>query len=178
VSQRGIADVLGCSRNTVASVFAAATAAGVGFGEVVDLAADEVRHQLARPTGTTQPKTHVARPAPEQRPTNQRNSGSPNSGTAAFTERDIHLHVHEDEDGCDRLDLQAANYGWLPRQDVGVRRNPVKKQQPCKRRGRRRPPSRRSVVRIKAHKALKRQSRSARTFPVGQPTALPAQQAA
>jgi len=32
VSQRGIADVLGCSRNTVAAVFAAATAAGVGFG--------------------------------------------------------------------------------------------------------------------------------------------------
>ncbi|WP_163784073.1 helix-turn-helix domain-containing protein [Mycolicibacterium doricum] len=32
VSQRGIADVLGCSRNTVASVFAAATAAGVGLG--------------------------------------------------------------------------------------------------------------------------------------------------
>jgi hypothetical protein len=34
VSQRGIADVLGCSRNTVAAVFAAANAAGVGFGEV------------------------------------------------------------------------------------------------------------------------------------------------
>lgn len=46
VSQRGIADVLGCSRNTVASVFAAATAAGVGFGEVADLAAEEVRHRL------------------------------------------------------------------------------------------------------------------------------------
>ncbi|HTX93389.1 MAG TPA: IS21 family transposase [Mycobacterium sp.] len=46
VSQRGIAEVLGCSRNTVASVFAAATAAGVGFGEVADLAADEVRHRL------------------------------------------------------------------------------------------------------------------------------------
>lgn len=46
VSQRGIADVLGCSRNTVAAVFAAATAAGVGFGEVADLAADEVRHLL------------------------------------------------------------------------------------------------------------------------------------
>lgn len=88
------------------------------------------------------------------------------------------LHVHEDEDGCDRLDLQAANHGWLRRQDVGVRRNPVKKQQPCKRRGRRHPPSRRSVARIKAHRALKRQSRSAQTFPVGEPTALPAQQAA
>ena len=39
VSQRGIADVLGCSRNTVAAVFAAASAAGIGFGEVADLAA-------------------------------------------------------------------------------------------------------------------------------------------
>jgi len=37
VSQRGIAEVLGCSRNTVAAVFAAANAAGVGFGEVADL---------------------------------------------------------------------------------------------------------------------------------------------
>ena len=46
VSQRGIADVLGCSRNTVAAVFAAASSAGVGFGEVADLAADEVRHLL------------------------------------------------------------------------------------------------------------------------------------
>ena len=46
VSQRGIADVLGCSRNTVAAVFAAANAAGVGFGEVADLGADEVRHLL------------------------------------------------------------------------------------------------------------------------------------
>jgi len=46
VSQRGIADVLGCSRNTVAAVFAAATAAGVGFGQVADLAADEVRYLL------------------------------------------------------------------------------------------------------------------------------------
>jgi transposase len=46
VSQRGIADVLGCSRNTVAAVFAAANTARVGFGEVADLAADEVRHLL------------------------------------------------------------------------------------------------------------------------------------
>ena len=46
VSQRGIADVLGCSRNTVAAVFAAANPAGIGFGEVADLAADEVRHLL------------------------------------------------------------------------------------------------------------------------------------
>jgi len=46
VSQRGIADVLGCSRNTVAAVFAAASAAGIGFEEVADLGADEVRHRL------------------------------------------------------------------------------------------------------------------------------------
>lgn len=46
VSQRGIADVLGCSRNTVAAVFAAATTAGVGFGEVAELGADEVRKLL------------------------------------------------------------------------------------------------------------------------------------
>jgi transposase len=46
VSQRGIADVLGCSRNTVAAVFAAASSVGVGFGEVADLAADEVRRLL------------------------------------------------------------------------------------------------------------------------------------
>ena len=43
VSQRGIADALGCSRNTVAAVFAAANAAGVGFEQVADLGADEVR---------------------------------------------------------------------------------------------------------------------------------------
>lgn len=46
VSQRGIADALGCSRNTVAAVFAAANAAGVGFGQVEGLAADEVRNLL------------------------------------------------------------------------------------------------------------------------------------
>ncbi|HZJ03936.1 MAG TPA: IS21 family transposase [Nocardioidaceae bacterium] len=46
VSQRGIAEALGCSRNTVAAVFAAANTAGVGFGQVADLAADEVRKLL------------------------------------------------------------------------------------------------------------------------------------
>ena len=46
VSQRGIADVLGCSRNTVAAVFTAANAAGIGFGQVADRGADEVRHLL------------------------------------------------------------------------------------------------------------------------------------
>ncbi|MEB3065762.1 IS21 family transposase [[Mycobacterium] zoologicum] len=46
VSQRGIADALGCSRNTVAAVFAAANTAGVGFGQVADLEAFEVRRLL------------------------------------------------------------------------------------------------------------------------------------
>ncbi len=46
VSQRGIADALGCSRNTVAAVFTAANSAGVGFGQVADLGADEVRTLL------------------------------------------------------------------------------------------------------------------------------------
>src|SRR5574342_459133 len=46
VSQRGIADVLGCSRNTVAAVFAAANTAGLGFEQVADLAVDEVRRLL------------------------------------------------------------------------------------------------------------------------------------
>ena len=49
VSQRGIADVLGCSRNTVAAVFAAANAAGVELEQMADLAADEVRHLLPEP---------------------------------------------------------------------------------------------------------------------------------
>ena len=46
VSQRGIAEAMGCSRNTVAAVFAAANAAGVGFEQVADLGADEVRNML------------------------------------------------------------------------------------------------------------------------------------
>ena len=46
VSQRGIADVMGCSRNTVSAVFTAASKAGIGFEQVADLGADEVRHLL------------------------------------------------------------------------------------------------------------------------------------
>jgi len=46
VSQRGIADVMGCSRNTVSAVFTAADAAGIGFEQVADLGADEVRYLL------------------------------------------------------------------------------------------------------------------------------------
>lgn len=44
VSQRGIAEVLSCSRNTVASVLTAAAAAGIGFDEVAGLGSDEVRN--------------------------------------------------------------------------------------------------------------------------------------
>lgn len=46
VSQRGIADVLGCSRNTVSAAFTAADTAGVSFEQVADLGADEVRRLL------------------------------------------------------------------------------------------------------------------------------------
>jgi transposase len=53
VSQRGIADVLGCSRNTVAAVVTAANAAGVGFEQVADLSPQEVRGMLLpEPTAT------------------------------------------------------------------------------------------------------------------------------
>ena len=37
MSQRGIADVMGCSRNTVSAVFTAADTAGIGFEQVADL---------------------------------------------------------------------------------------------------------------------------------------------
>jgi hypothetical protein len=75
------------------------------------------------------------------------------------------LHVRTGADGLDRLDLEAANTGWLHRQDIDGCRGPVRKASP-NRRGRRHPPSRRSVARIKARRkarAAKRQSRSART---------------
>jgi biotin operon repressor len=60
VSQRGIADVLGCSRNMVAAVFAAATAAGMSFKEVADLGASEVRCRLLPEPG--QPDSDRVRP--------------------------------------------------------------------------------------------------------------------
>lgn len=83
------------------------------------------------------------------------------------------LHVRTGADGLDRLDLQAANDGWpLHRQDVDGRRGLAVAV--SKRRGRRHPPSRRSVARIKARRALKRQSRSARTSTTDQPTAIAA----
>jgi putative transposase len=82
------------------------------------------------------------------------------------------LHVHKGADGLDRLDLEAANHGWLHRQDVDGRRGPAAAA--SNRRGRRHPPTRRSVARIKARRAAKRQSRSARTSTTNRPTALPA----
>jgi putative transposase len=84
------------------------------------------------------------------------------------------LHVRTRADGSDRLDLQSAHQGWLHRQDVDgspkSSRTP-----PLKRRGRRHPPSRRSVARINARRKAKtamRQSRSARTSTTDQPTAM------
>jgi putative transposase len=84
------------------------------------------------------------------------------------------LHVRAAADGSDRLNLQAANTGWLHRQDVDARRGSTAA--PRNRRGRRHPPTRRSVARIKARrktKAAMRQSRSARTSTTNRPTALP-----
>jgi transposase len=84
------------------------------------------------------------------------------------------LHVRKEADGLDRLDLESANHGWLlHRQDVdGLPRSG--RAVPLNRRGRRHPPSRRSVARIKVRRAARRQSRSARTSTANQPTALAA----
>jgi putative transposase len=80
------------------------------------------------------------------------------------------LHVHVDADGSDRLDLEAANHGWLHRQDVdGSPRS--SRRASSNRRGRRHPPTRRSVARIKARRAAKRQSPSARST-TNRPTAV------
>jgi hypothetical protein len=81
------------------------------------------------------------------------------------------LHVRAAGDGSDRLDLQPARQGWLHRQDVDG--SPGTSRTTCKRRGRRHPPSRRSVARIKARRAARRQSRSARTSITNRPTAIP-----
>ena len=88
------------------------------------------------------------------------------------------LHVRTGFDGVDRLDLQAANIGWLHRQDVDESpKSSPRAQSARKRRGRRHPPSRRSVARIKARRkanTVMRQSRSARTSTTDQPTAIAA----
>jgi putative transposase len=85
------------------------------------------------------------------------------------------LHVRRQADGSDRLDLEAARQGWLHRQDVDGLPRPSRT--PSNRRGRRHPPSRRSVARVNARrkaKATMRQSRSARTSTTNRPTAIAA----
>lgn len=86
------------------------------------------------------------------------------------------LYVRRAADGSDQLDLEAANQGWLHRQDVDE--SPRSSRTTLiKRRGRRRPPSRRSVARINARreaKAAMRQSRSAQTSTADRPTAIAA----
>jgi hypothetical protein len=84
------------------------------------------------------------------------------------------LHVRRDADGLDRLDLKAANNGWLHRHDIDGCRGSAAAS--SNRRGRRHPPTRRSVARINARRktrAAKRQSRSAQTSTSNRPTALP-----
>jgi hypothetical protein len=86
------------------------------------------------------------------------------------------LHVRAAGDSSDRLDLQAARQGWLRRQDVDEPPKSSRSALARKRRGRRHPPSRRSVARIKARrqaKTMMRQSRSARTSIANRPTAIP-----
>jgi putative transposase len=88
------------------------------------------------------------------------------------------LHVRAGGDGLDRLDLEAANTGWLHRQDIDALPRPSRPAA-LNRRGRRHPPMRRSVARIKARRkarAVKRQSGSARTSTTNRPTALPHEQ--
>ena len=81
------------------------------------------------------------------------------------------LHVRADADGLDLLDLEAANIGWLHRHDIDGCRGPAAASP--NRRGQKHPPTRRSVARINARRATKRQSRSARTSTTNRPTALP-----
>lgn len=87
------------------------------------------------------------------------------------------LHVRTGVDGVDRLDLPSAREGWRHRQDVDESPKSSRSAPARKRRGRRHPPSRRSVARIKARRKAKtvmRQSRSARTSTTYQPAAIAA----
>lgn len=87
------------------------------------------------------------------------------------------LHVQVGADGVDRLDLPSARQGWGHRQDVDEPPKSSRSASARKRRGRRHPPSRRSVARINARrkaKAVMRQSRSAQTSTTDQPTAIAA----
>ncbi|MEY8018806.1 transposase [Mycobacterium servetii] len=87
------------------------------------------------------------------------------------------LHVRTGVDGVDRLDLPSARKVWGHRHDVDESPKSSRSASARKRRGRRHPPSRRSVARIKARRKAKtvmRQSRSARTSATDQPTAIAA----
>lgn len=87
------------------------------------------------------------------------------------------LHVRTGVDGVDRLDLPSARQGWLHHHDVDESPKSSRSALARKRRGRRHPPSRRSVARIKARrkaKTMMRQSRSAQTSTTDQPTAIAA----
>ncbi len=87
------------------------------------------------------------------------------------------LHVRTGVDGVDRLDLPSARQGWGHRHDVDESPKSSRSASARKRRGRRHPPSRRSVARIKARRAARatmRQSRSAQTSTTDQPTAIAA----
>ena len=84
----------------------------------------------------------------------------------------VHGVFAADADRLDRLDLEAAITGWLHRQDIDGLPGPSRTAS-LNRRGRRHPPTRRSGARIKARKAAKRQSRSARNSTTNRPTALP-----
>ena len=82
------------------------------------------------------------------------------------------LHVRNEVDQVDRLDLQAANTGWLHHHDVDEPPKSSRSAPARKRRGRRHPPSRRSVARINARRKAKivmRQSCSARTATADSP---------
>ena len=87
------------------------------------------------------------------------------------------LHVRTQVDGVDRLDLPSAREGWRHRQDVDESPKSSRSALARKRRGRRHPPSRRSVARIKARrkaKTMMRQSCSAQTSTTSPPTAIAA----
>jgi putative transposase len=87
------------------------------------------------------------------------------------------LHVRTQVDGVDRLDLPSACEGWRHRQDVDESPKSSRSALARKRRGRRHPPARRSVARIKARrraKTMMRQSCSAQTSTTSPPTAIAA----
>lgn len=117
----------------------------------------------------------------KKKPLSQRvhrcDSGIPTEDRDLFSAY-LGLHVRTQADRVDRLDLPSAQQGWGHRHDVDE--SPKSSRSAVlarKRRGRRHPPSRRSVARINARrkaKALMRQSRSARTSATDQPTAIAA----